>query len=127
MKSEGQSVVVLGTGAYTPERVLTNHDLAKLVDTSDEWIVTRSGIRERHIAAANEATSDLAVKAGTAAIEAAGLKPADIDLLIVATCTRLAAADRVDGRPAQARTGPDRLFRSRRGLQWLPLRARNRR
>ena len=87
MKSEGQSVVVLGTGAYTPERVLTNHDLAKLVDTSDEWIVTRSGIRERHIAAANEATSDLAVKAGTAAIEAAGLKPADIDLLIVATCT----------------------------------------
>jgi 3-oxoacyl-[acyl-carrier-protein] synthase III len=87
MKSEGQSVVILGTGAYTPERVLTNHDLAKLVDTSDEWIVTRSGIRERHIAAANEATSDMAVKAGAAALAAAGVQPSDIDLLIVATCT----------------------------------------
>jgi 3-oxoacyl-[acyl-carrier-protein] synthase-3 len=87
MNPAGQSVVILGTGAYAPERVLTNEDLSRMVDTNDEWIVTRSGIRERHIAAPGQATSDLATLAGRAALESAGLQPADIDLLIIATCT----------------------------------------
>ena len=87
MKLDGLSVIILGTGAYAPVRVLTNGELSKLVDTSDEWIVTRSGIRERRIANADEATSDLGARAGAAALADAGLKPADIDLLIVATCT----------------------------------------
>lgn len=87
MNQAGQSVVILGTGAYAPERILTNEDMSRIVDTNDEWIVTRSGIRERHVAAPDEATSDLAVKAGLAAIADAKLTPADIDLLIIATCT----------------------------------------
>jgi len=65
---------IVGTGSYTPSRVLTNADLEKIVDTSDEWIVTRTGIRERRIAAPNEATSDMATKAGAAALEQAGIK-----------------------------------------------------
>jgi 3-oxoacyl-[acyl-carrier-protein] synthase-3 len=81
------STVILGTGAYTPERILTNTELSKTVDTSDEWIRTRSGIRERRIAAAGEATSDMGTHAARRALEDAGLKPADIDLLIVATVT----------------------------------------
>jgi 3-oxoacyl-[acyl-carrier-protein] synthase III len=87
MKQDGLSVIILGTGAYAPVRVLTNGELSQLVDTSDEWIVTRVGISERRIATADEATSDLAAHAGSAALANAGLKPADIDLLIVATCT----------------------------------------
>ncbi|MSU64933.1 MAG: ketoacyl-ACP synthase III [Opitutus sp.] len=82
-----RSTVILGTGSYAPERVLTNDELAYKVDTSDEWILTRSGIRERRIAAPNEATSDMATKAAQRALESAGLKAADIDLLIVATMT----------------------------------------
>ncbi|MCP5433467.1 MAG: ketoacyl-ACP synthase III [Alphaproteobacteria bacterium] len=82
----GRSVVV-GCGAYLPARVLTNHDLARMVDTSDEWIVERSGIRERRIAAEGELTSDLAVAAGQAALEKAGLSAGDIDLVLVATAT----------------------------------------
>src|SRR5581483_1414920 len=81
------STVILGTGSYAPERVLTNADLAKTVETSDEWIRSRSGIRERRIAAANETTSDMGVQAGRRALESAGLQPADIDLLVVATIT----------------------------------------
>ncbi len=87
MNPVGPSVVILGTGAYAPERILTNEELSRLVDTNDEWIVSRSGIRERHIAAPDEATSDLAAKAGLAALADAHLTPADIDLLIIATCT----------------------------------------
>lgn len=87
MNPAGQSVVILGTGAYAPERILNNEELSRIVDTNDEWIVTRSGIRERHISAPDQATSDLAVKAGQAALAAAKLTPADIDLLIIATCT----------------------------------------
>lgn len=87
MNPVGQSVVILGTGAYAPERILNNEELSRIVDTNDEWIVTRSGIRERHVAAPDEATSDLAVKAGLAALADAKLTPADIDLLIIATCT----------------------------------------
>lgn len=78
---------ISGTGSYLPERRLTNDDLAKLVETNDEWIVQRTGIRERRIAAADESTATLAVNAGRRAIEDAGLKPSDIGLVIVATCT----------------------------------------
>jgi 3-oxoacyl-[acyl-carrier-protein] synthase III len=78
---------IIGTGSYLPEKVLTNRDLEKLVDTSDEWIYTRTGIRQRHIAADNENSSDLALAASRRALDAAGLKPDDIDLLIVATTT----------------------------------------
>jgi 3-oxoacyl-[acyl-carrier-protein] synthase-3 len=81
------STVIIGTGAYTPARIMTNAELARLVDTTDEWIVTRSGIRERRIAADHELTSDLAVAAGRAALADAQLAPGDIDLLIVATVT----------------------------------------
>jgi 3-oxoacyl-[acyl-carrier-protein] synthase III len=76
-----------GTGSYLPEKILTNKDLEKFVDTSDEWIVARTGIRERHIAADHENASDLALHASRRAIEAAGVRPEDIDLIIVATST----------------------------------------
>ncbi|ODN71341.1 beta-ketoacyl-ACP synthase III [Methylobrevis pamukkalensis] len=79
--------VVLGTGSYLPERVVTNDDLSKIVETSDEWIVQRTGIRERHIAAEGETTGDLAVAAAMQAMEAAGVTAADIDLVILATST----------------------------------------
>src|SRR5258708_24809208 len=81
------SVIIAGVGSYAPEKVLTNHDLTKIVDTSDEWIFSRSGIRERRIAAADEACSDLAVKAATAALADAKVTAADIDLLIIATAS----------------------------------------
>lgn len=81
------SVIIAGVGSYAPAKVLTNDDLSKLVDTSDEWIRTRSGIRERRVAAEDEACSDLAIKAANAALLDAKISPADIDLLIVATCT----------------------------------------
>ncbi len=79
--------VLRGCGAFLPEQVLTNEDLSKRVDTSDEWIRERTGIRERHIASEGELTSDLATKAAQAALENAGLTPDDIDLIIVATTT----------------------------------------
>lgn len=78
---------IIGTGSYTPERVLTNQDLEKIVDTSDEWIVTRTGIRERRIANDDEDTSDMCVHATNRAIDMAGLKPEDIDLVLAATVT----------------------------------------
>jgi 3-oxoacyl-[acyl-carrier-protein] synthase-3 len=79
--------VVRGVGHYLPARTLTNAELAKQVDTSDEWIVQRTGIRERHIAADNEKTSDLAIAAAKAALANAGMTPADIDLIVLATST----------------------------------------
>jgi 3-oxoacyl-[acyl-carrier-protein] synthase III len=79
--------VLLGVGSYLPKRVLTNAELAKQVDTSDEWIVERTGIRERHIAADDEKTSDLACQASLAALEQAGRDAKDIDLVILATAT----------------------------------------
>jgi len=82
-----RSTVILGTGSYAPERVLTNAELAKMVDTSDEWIFTRSGIRERRIAAENEAASDMGVQAAQRALADAGLKASEIDLVVVATLT----------------------------------------
>jgi 3-oxoacyl-[acyl-carrier-protein] synthase III len=78
---------IIGTGTYLPEKVLTNFDLEKMVDTTDEWIRTRTGIEERHIAADDEATSDLAYRAALAAIENAGLTPGDIDFVLVGTTT----------------------------------------
>ncbi len=78
---------IVGTGSYTPERVVTNDDLARIVDTSDEWITTRTGIKERRYAADDEATSDLALKASRRALEMAGLTPADLDMIIVGTIT----------------------------------------
>ncbi len=80
-------VTITGLGAHVPERVLTNDELAELVDTSDEWIVTRTGIRERRIAAETEALSDLALPAVEQALDQAGVGGKDIDLLIVATVT----------------------------------------
>jgi 3-oxoacyl-[acyl-carrier-protein] synthase-3 len=81
------STRIIGTGSYAPPRVLTNADLEKLVDTSDEWILTRTGIAERHIASEDEATSDLSLHASRAALEAASLDPADLDMILVATIT----------------------------------------
>jgi 3-oxoacyl-[acyl-carrier-protein] synthase-3 len=78
---------IIGTGSYLPERVLSNFDLEKTVETSDEWIRTRTGIERRHIAADDETTSDLAYHAALAAIKSAGLAPEDIDLIVVGTTT----------------------------------------
>jgi 3-oxoacyl-[acyl-carrier-protein] synthase-3 len=81
------SVSIIGTGSYVPEKVLTNADLEKMVDTTDEWILTRSGIRERHIARADEATSDMAAEASRRALAQAGVTAEEVDLIIVATIT----------------------------------------
>lgn len=78
---------IAGTGSYLPTKVLTNADLERMVDTTDEWIFTRTGIRERHIAAKDEFTSDLAFQAAKNAIASAGVTASDIDLIIVATTT----------------------------------------
>jgi len=78
---------IIGTGSYMPERVLTNYDLEKLVETSDDWITSRTGIKERRIAGENEATSDLASAAARQAMEMAGVTAEDLDLIIVATVT----------------------------------------
>jgi len=80
-----QNVKIIGTGLYIPKKVLTNEDLEKMVDTNHEWIITRTGIAERHIAKDNEATSDVASKAALKAIKDANIKPEEIDLIIVAT------------------------------------------
>jgi 3-oxoacyl-[acyl-carrier-protein] synthase-3 len=76
---------IIGTGSYLPEKVLTNHDLEKLVDTSDEWITTRTGMKERRIAAENEHTSDMGAAAARRALEKANLAPEDVNLILVAT------------------------------------------
>ncbi len=78
---------IAGTGRYVPERILSNKDLEEMVDTSDEWIIQRTGIRERHIAAEDESTSDLALQAARSALEQAGLGPLDLDAIILATLT----------------------------------------
>ncbi|WP_289282721.1 MULTISPECIES: beta-ketoacyl-ACP synthase III [unclassified Methylophaga] len=78
---------IAGTGSYLPEKILSNHDLESMVETSDQWIKERTGIKERHIAAENETTTDLAYQASLKAIEAAGINNDDIDLIIVATTT----------------------------------------
>lgn len=79
--------LISGTGSYVPENVLSNHDLENMMDTSDEWIVTRTGISERRIASPDQATSDLALEAARSAIAAAGITAQDLDMIIVATST----------------------------------------
>ena len=78
---------IIGTGSYLPQKVLTNKDLESIVDTTDEWIVERTGIKQRHIAADNESTSSMAINASIDAIKSSGLSEKDIDLVIVATTT----------------------------------------
>ena len=82
-----RTVSVIGTGSYLPERILPNADLEKLVETSDDWITSRTGIKERRIAAEGENTSDLAAKAALAALENARITADQIDLILVATVT----------------------------------------
>ena len=76
---------IIGTGSAVPKQVVTNDDLAKIVDTSDEWIRPRTGIRERRIAAAESGTSDLAAEAAKLAIEQSGIKPEELDIIVLAT------------------------------------------
>lgn len=88
--STGGSLIptgILGLGHYVPEKILTNTDLMQFVETNDEWIVSRTGIRERHVAADEESTADLAVHAARMALQDAGISAEELDLIIVATCT----------------------------------------
>ena len=83
----GRSVSIVGTGSYVPERVLTNEELSKSVDTTDEWITSRTGIKTRRIAAKDEHTSDMAARAALAAMDQANVKPEEIDLILLATAS----------------------------------------
>ncbi len=87
MDKKKRKIKIIGTGMYVPERVLTNADLEKMVDTSDEWITTRTGIKERRISSDDQASSDLAVEAAKIAMDNAGVKIEDIDLIMVSTVT----------------------------------------
>lgn len=82
-----KSAGILGMGIYVPEKIMTNLDFEKELDTSDEWIKSRTGIEERRFVADDQATSDLASEASKKALESAGMKPEDIDMVILATCT----------------------------------------
>jgi len=82
-----QSAAIVGTGSYAPERVMANADFEKIVDTTDEWITTRTGIRERRFATEDEATSDLAAEAARRALKAAGITAAEVEMIVVATIT----------------------------------------
>src|SRR6266550_2357585 len=82
-----RTVSIVGTGSYVPDKILTNDDLSRIVDTSDEWITTRTGIKERRVAAKDELTSDMATKAALKALEQAKIAPKDVDLILVATAT----------------------------------------
>ncbi|MCD6340229.1 MAG: ketoacyl-ACP synthase III [Verrucomicrobia bacterium] len=84
---QGRTCSIAGVGSYVPERVLTNQDLEKMVETSDEWITTRTGIKERRLAAPGETTSDMGAEAARRALADAGVAPEDLDLIIVATVT----------------------------------------
>jgi len=84
---QDRRIKIVGSGYYVPDKILTNADLEKMVDTSDEWITTRSGIKERHIAAPEQASSDLALEAAKMALDDAGMTKDDIDLIIVCTAT----------------------------------------
>ena len=87
MKQIVRNVKITGTGSYTPEKIYTNKDIEKFVDTNDAWVYKNLGIKQRHIAAPNQSTSDLAAEAGIKAIENSSLSVEDIDLIIVATAT----------------------------------------
>ncbi len=84
---QGRTCSIAGVGSYVPAKILTNHDLEKMVETSDEWITTRTGIKERHIAAKDEFTSDLGAQAALRAMQQAGVTAEQIDLIVVATIT----------------------------------------
>src|SRR5579885_1563985 len=84
---KGRSCSIVSVGSYVPERVLTNRDLEKMIDTSDEWITSRTGIKERRIAAEDEFTSDIATQAALRALERGHVKAEQVDLIIVATIT----------------------------------------
>src|SRR5437867_3211903 len=99
----GRTCSITSVGSYVPEKVLTNSDLEKMVDTSDEWITTRTGIRQRRIAAPTEYTSDMAAKAALRAMAKGSISPEQIDLIIVATIT------------------PDMPFPGHRGIGGLPV------
>lgn len=100
---------IIGTGRYLPEKVLTNADLERMVDTSDEWIRSRSGIERRHLAVEGEGTTDLCEKASRAALEAAGVAPEEIDLIVVGTTT-----------PDQVFPNTGVLLQARLGIQGCP-------
>ena len=87
MEKNIRNVAIAGTGSYAPEKILTNDDIAKIIDTNDEWIRTRTGIKQRRITGKGEATSDIATKAAIRALESAGIEPSKLDLIIVATVT----------------------------------------
>jgi 3-oxoacyl-[acyl-carrier-protein] synthase-3 len=87
MTETQKNIRIAGVGAYTPERIVTNQDFEKTLDTSDEWITQRTGIKERHYAAEDQVTSDLATEASLRALAAAGLEPSDVELIVVATAT----------------------------------------
>lgn len=87
MSSAPRSVKIKGTGSYTPQKALTNNDLSKIVDTSDEWIFTRTGIKERRIAGESETSSSMGAEASKRALEASGLSPEEIDVIVVGTMT----------------------------------------
>ena len=120
--------VVLGCGSYLPEQILTNAELAAQIDTSDEWIVQRTGIRQRHIAAEGEFTSHLAIKAARAALAHAGIDAQSIDLIVLATSTpdNTFPATAVAVQDALGIT-PRRRVRPAGGLLRLRLRAGDRR
>src|SRR5262245_58305107 len=84
---QGRTCSVASVGSYVPAKVLTNADLERMVDTTDEWITSRTGIKSRRLAAANEFTSDMAAKAATRALERGHIAPDQLDLIIVATIT----------------------------------------
>ncbi|MFQ5722477.1 MAG: beta-ketoacyl-ACP synthase III [Candidatus Aminicenantales bacterium] len=86
-KEKKRKIRIVGTGFYVPDKILTNSELEKMVDTSDEWIITRTGIKERRMASPEQATSDLGIEAGLSALRSARLKIEDIDLIITATST----------------------------------------
>src|SRR5438045_8250884 len=86
-RASGRPISITGLGCYVPERVLTNDEIAGIVDTSDEWISSRTGIKERRVAAEHEAMSDLALPAARTALGQAGVRGRDVDLIIVATVT----------------------------------------
>lgn len=87
MKDTGVGLAIIGSGVATPEQILTNEDLCQIVETSDEWITTRTGMKKRYLAAGNESLSELGAKAGLQALEMAGLTPNDLDLIVLATST----------------------------------------
>jgi len=87
MKKKKKKIGIIGLGSYVPKKVITNKELEKIVDTSDEWITTRTGIKERRIAASDESTSTLSFNAAKKALKEAGLEPKDVELIIVATIT----------------------------------------